>query len=284
MARKKRQGLLELLAAMPWPAGVVLALAAFFVIRFGFPWHVGRPGNDSAIALAKGLAEGPAPIFAWFALLVCWFGAGLSYLKQRQRAQLFDDQARNLKLTSLGWRQFERLVAEWFHREGYRVVEAGGGGPDGGIDLKVRKGERVEIVQCKQWRQRQVAVATVREMWGLLHHHQADAVWIFCIGTFTPDAAAFAAGKPLRLVTGTELGGLIKQTGTSPTPPCPLPAARACAERGDSGVSDQRRKAERAEQQAHQKLLSGLRVLPEPPRNATHALLVTHRGVTGRRI
>ncbi|MBW8367775.1 MAG: restriction endonuclease [Arenimonas sp.] len=229
MARKKRQGALDLLAALPWPVGILLGVASFLAIRFCIPWYFNRSGNEVAIALGKGLADGPVLFWAWIALLVCWVGAGLSFLKQRQRARLFDDQVRNLGLASLDWRQFERLVAEWFHRQGYRVEETGGGGPDGGIDLTLRKDGRVELVQCKQWRRRQVAVATVREMWGLLQHHKADAVWIVCIGEFTPDAAAFAAGKPIRLVTGRELGGLMQQMAASPALPHLAPEAALAA-------------------------------------------------------
>ncbi len=218
MARKRREGWLDVVAALPWPVGIALGVAAFVAIRFGVPWYFNRPGSDIAVALSKGLAEGPVLIFSWMALLLCWVGAGLSYVRQRQRAELFDTQAKNLQLSSLDWRQFERLVAEWFHRQGYQVAETGGGGPDGGIDLMLRKDGRFELVQCKQWRRRQVTVSTIREMWGLLQHHKADAVWIVCIGEFTSDAAAFAAGKPIRLVTGRELGLLMQQMGAAPAP------------------------------------------------------------------
>jgi restriction system protein len=212
---------MDVIAALPWQAGVVLGLIAFTAIRFGLPWYFHRPGSDIAIALSKGFAEGPALILSWVALLMCWLGAGASYLSQRKRAELFDAQASNLQLSSLNWRQFERLVAEWFHRRGYRVEETGGGGADGGIDLILRKDGRTEIVQCKHWRRQQVAVATVREMWGLMQHHKADAVWIVCTGNFTHDAAAFAAGKPIRLVDGKALGEMMKPmvASAAPVPP-----------------------------------------------------------------
>lgn len=241
MARQKKASWIDVIALFPWQVGVLTGIGAFMAIRIGVPWYFERSGNDIAMALGKGLAEGPVLVFSWMALLLCWVGAGLSFLKQRQRARLFEGQAKNLELSSLDWRQFERLVAEWFHRQGYKVVETGGGGPDGGIDLIIRKDGRTEIVQCKQWRRRQVPVATVREMWGLMQHHRADAVWIVCLGEFTPDAAVFAAGKSIRLVTGKQLGELVQKaaapaesrTTTSPPPetavaPAPDPATRVC--------------------------------------------------------
>jgi restriction system protein len=223
VAHRQRNIGLDAISAMPWPAGIILGLTAFAAIRYGIPWYLANSGSDLATAFGKGLAGGPILVFSWLALVMCWLAACMSFFRQRQRALLFDTQARHLELSALNWRDFERLVAEWFHRQGFQVEESGGGGPDGGLDLILRKDGRTEIVQCKHWRRRQVSVTTVREMWGLLAHHKADAVWIVCTGTFTPDAAAFAAGKPIRLVTGAELGAMIQ-------PVAGLPARSAATE------------------------------------------------------
>lgn len=220
MAARRQTTGLEALAAMPWPVGIGLGIAGFLLIRYGIPWYFSQEDSGISKALGQGLANGPVQVFSWVALSICWLGAGLSFIKQRQRADLFDVQSKNLELSALSWRQFESLVAEWFHRQGYRVVETGGGGADGGIDLILRKEGRKELVQCKHWKRRQVTVTTVREMWGLLQHHQAQRVWIVCTGEFTADAAAFAAGKPIRLVTGAELGSLMDEikSGAEPAP------------------------------------------------------------------
>ncbi|TNJ34832.1 restriction endonuclease [Arenimonas terrae] len=220
MAARRRTSGLEALAAMPWPVGIGLGIAGFLLVRYGAPWYFSQDSSAISKAFAQGLANGPVQVFSWVVLLICWLGAGLSYIKQRQRARLFDAQSKTLELSALSWRQFESLVAEWFHRQGYQVVETGGGGPDGGIDLILRKGGRKELVQCKHWKRRQVSVTTVREMWGLLQHHQADGVWIVCTGEFTADAATFAAGKPVHLVTGAQLGSLMQEisAGAQPSP------------------------------------------------------------------
>jgi restriction system protein len=101
-------------------------------------------------------------------------------------------------------------VGESFRRRGYLVEETGLGGKDGGIDLIVRKNGRTELVQCKHWKSQQVGASTVREMWGLVDHHRADGVSIFCIGDFTPDAAAFAEGKAIELIDGGQLLELVR--------------------------------------------------------------------------
>src|SRR5690606_1561061 len=72
------------------------------------------------------------------------------------------------------------------------------------------KDGRRTLVQCKQWKRQQVGVSVVREMAGLLTHHQAHAVKIACIGGFTPDAEAFAHGKPIELIGGEQLLEMIQ--------------------------------------------------------------------------
>ena len=44
---------------------------------------------------------------------------------------------------------------------GFSVAETGGGGADGGIDLKLKKGGEIFLVQCKQWRAYKVSVNIV---------------------------------------------------------------------------------------------------------------------------
>jgi restriction system protein len=70
-----------------------------------------------------------------------------------------------------------------------------------------------------------VAVATVREMWGLLAHHGADGIKIVCVGDYTPDARRFAAGKTIELITGQELVTLVREVQQA-CPPAQDPIAR----------------------------------------------------------
>jgi hypothetical protein len=80
----------------------------------------------------------------------------------------------------------------------------------------VRRGGRKELVQCKQWKTRCVSAPTVREMWGLVDHHRADAVHIVCIGDFTPDAMAFARGKAIELIGGKRLLEMVREVQRNP--------------------------------------------------------------------
>ncbi len=219
MARRKESGL-DILASMPWPAGVILGLVAFWVIRYGLGMYFSAQGGQLLRPLGQLLSSGAYTPLAWLALGLCWIGAAASFFKSRHRKALLDTQTGLDSLSAMDWRQFEMLVGEAFRRRGYEVEETGLGGADGGIDLILRKNGRTELVQCKQWRTRQVKVPIVREMWGLAAHHHADGVKIVCVGDYTADAAAFAKGKDIELINGAQLLGLVRdvQTHTHPEP------------------------------------------------------------------
>lgn len=202
-----KQNLATALAAQPWPITAVLGVAGFFAIGDGIRiWLV-----HSAPLFAQALAQGDTlRLFAWGWLLLCLGAAAASYLRQARRRRLLDTRDSLQSLAETGWRNFERLVGEAFRRQGYSVEETGLGGPDGGIDLILRKDGLRTLVQCKQWKRQQVGVAIVREMYGLMAHHQAAAVKIVTTGSFTRDASNFVAGKPIELVSGEQLLRMIQ--------------------------------------------------------------------------
>src|SRR6185312_2908357 len=223
MARRK-QGGFELIASMPWPVGVVFGIIAFVGVRYGIGWYLSSSGNQFLVPLGKAVNGGATTILAWTLLGICWVAAFASFIARRQRGPLLETQTGLESLRAMNWRQFEMLVGEAFRRQGYRIEETGLGGADGGIDLRLSKNGKSTLVQCKQWRSQRVDVKIVREMYGLLTHHGADAVKIVAIGDFTPDARQFAQGKPLELIHGEALLALVRavqsttQVAADPTP------------------------------------------------------------------
>ncbi|KTF36493.1 restriction endonuclease [Xanthomonas vesicatoria] len=207
MGRRKKQAGFEALAALPWPVGFVMGIVAYLVVRYGIGWWFSHQSG----MLSQGFAQQSSGMFAplaWTLLGVCWLAALFSYLRTRSRRRFLETRTSLESLAAGGWRQFEQLVGEAFRRQGYSVEETGLGGPDGGIDLILRKDGRrtlVQCKQCKQWKRQQVGVSVVREMYGLLAHHQAHSVKIACIGTYTKDAQRFAQGKPIELIDGEQL-------------------------------------------------------------------------------
>lgn len=244
MAGRGKKGGFEVLAGLPWPAGIVAGVVGFIAIHHVLPWWLTKHNGPLAVGLGAQLGNILAPL-AWLLLGLCWMAALASYLGSRRRRRLLDSRDSLESLASGSWAQFEQLVGEAFRRHGYTVEETGLGGADGGIDLILRKRGQKVLVQCKQWRSRQIGVSVVREMAGLLAHHHADAVKIVCIGTFTRDAEAFAAGKPMELIGGDELLGMIravqKPAASRVEPqlepaPCP-PQAAACRRCGSALVA-----------------------------------------------
>jgi restriction system protein len=209
MARRRKSGL-DFIASLPWPVGIGLGLLAYLGLRYGVGLYFKYAGGALLQSAGDQALGGIFSPLAWLALVLCWIGAAISFFGSRQRRRLLEVQSGLDSIAAIPWRQFEMLVGEAFRRQGYSVQETGLGGADGGIDLILRKGGRTELVQCKQWQTRQVNVSVVREMWGLVTHHSASGAKIVCSGSFTPDAAKFAAGKPIELVTGETLLALIK--------------------------------------------------------------------------
>ena len=103
------------------------------------------------------------------------------------------------------------MVGELYRRQGYAVALCSGDGADGGVDLRLRKDGQTTLVQCKHWKAYKVGVSTARELFGILVAEQAAHALLVTTGHFTPDAQAFAAGKPLTLMDGTRLQRLIRQ-------------------------------------------------------------------------
>ena len=204
MAKRTKSGF-EQVAAMPWWIGIVLGLLGYIAIRHGIGWYLASTNNLYLSGLGKVAATGIYAPLGWILLVGCWIAALLSFIGRSRRRQLLDRQTSIDSLRQMSWRQFEQLAGEAFRRQGYAVEETGLGGADGGIDLILRKNGKTTLVQCKQWQNWQVGVKVVREMYGLLMHHQAAAVKIVALGDYTSEARRFAQGKPIELIHGGEL-------------------------------------------------------------------------------
>ena len=55
-------------------------------------------------------------------------------------------------------------------------------------------------------------MSTARELFGILAAEKAERAGLVATGRITPNALSFAAGKPLELVDGTRLQGLVEQS------------------------------------------------------------------------
>jgi restriction system protein len=85
------------------------------------------------------------------------------------------------------------------------------------VDLLLYSGGRKTVVQCKRWRTSQVGVSPVRELYGVMVAEVAARAIFVTAGSYTPDAIAFARGKPIELVDGSALSTLVD--GVQPSRP-----------------------------------------------------------------
>lgn len=269
MARRKKTStaddVVDLVAMLPWWVGVALALVLYLVLHriavrpVVVPTELGQMGESIVRSMWQALAMFGQYLLPFF----CLNGSAVSAIERHKRKTLVVDVAQSQAsdvLDRMSWQEFEMLVGEGFRLQGYKVVETGGGGPDGGIDLVLsragKNGNEKFLVQCKQWRAFKVGVDVVRELYGVMAARGATGGFVVTSGRFTDEAIQFADGRNVKLVDGPKLHGLIRQakagaqtavrkgpeaagrqaaTAQSATPNCPTcakPMTKRVAKRG----------------------------------------------------
>ncbi len=255
MAKSRKSGvdiLLDITARMPWWAGVVLAVVCYVVFHTLAQRPV-APTLQAGSAMGAAIVKGLATALQYVLPLIFLLGALASAFKRRQAAQLHDAAAGSADgMAQMSWREFETLAGEYFRRQGYSVLENGGGGPDGGVDLLLQKGKDRYLVQCKQWRAQRVGVQTVRELYGVMAAWRVAGGFVVTSGDYTEEARQFAQGREVQLVNGKALFTGIRaqstfqaaETQATPvaskpaadaTPDCPLCRARMVLRQARSG-------------------------------------------------
>jgi restriction system protein len=240
MARRKKtspaEDIMDLVAMLPWWAGVGLALVSYLLLHGVASQSVvaaTQPGQMGAM-LTQTLWKSIASVGQYLLPFICLAGAGMSAWRRKERTNLVADVAQSKAadaLDGMTWRQFEMLVGEGFRMQGYQVVETGGGGADGGVDLVLtrpgKSGGEKFLVQCKQWRAFRVGVDVVRELYGVMAARGATGGFVVTSGRFTDDAISFASGRNVTLVDGPKLHGLLRQAKAGVDHSAARPAAAA---------------------------------------------------------
>jgi restriction system protein len=105
-------------------------------------------------------------------------------------------------LDRIHWRNFERLVAEFFNKVGYHV-KLGPGTNDGGIDIRVwadhnsSEGPPLMLIQCKRYSKgNQVSVDTVKAFYSDVIHEEAG------VGLIATTSSLASGGKKVINVRG----------------------------------------------------------------------------------
>jgi restriction system protein len=151
-------------------------------------------------------------------------------------------------LRKMEWKQFELLAAAYYRALGFRP-ETIRCGADGGIDIKLFRGdssEAISLVQCKAWTSRPVGVKPVRELLGVMVNEEVKTGVFLTTSTYTAEAVAFAEGNKVALVNGEQFLAKIRAmpaemaaellqvatTGDWTTPSCPSCGIKMVAREG----------------------------------------------------
>lgn len=124
-------------------------------------------------------------------------------------------------LSRVDWASVESLLAMYYRGQGWQVEHCGTGAGgrcfDGGIDLKLRRGDEYVLVQSKHWNAKQVPHNDVHQLLGVMVNEGATGAILVSSGEFT--RAAIDAARKLghvQLVDGSALRDML---GPLPEPP-----------------------------------------------------------------
>lgn len=215
------EDMIVVVSKLPWWAGILLALVSYVVLHAFASSSVdtltgtGQMGNFMAKNFIKTLAMfGQIVIPLGFGI-----GALISGINGIRQKKLFEKVASRSgvgSLNEMSWEDFESLVSEYYRRNGFQVAREGGNGPDGGIDLVLRRESETYLVQCKQWKAYKVGVLPVREFYGVMASRGAAGGYFVTSGEYTNEALAFVKRLNLELIDGRKLREMIDVAQRSP--------------------------------------------------------------------
>ncbi|AGI26017.1 restriction endonuclease [Pseudomonas sp. ATCC 13867] len=230
MARRRRtsliEDLIEIASRLPWWVSLLIALGSWLVLhpiansQPEVPKDLHQMGQSVVGQLIRTFA-----FFGQFVLpavfVIGAIGAVLARAeRKRLRANVANARESGQTIDGISWREFEQLVGETFRRKGFTVIEKGGNGPDGGVDLVLHLGTDKYLVQCKQWKAINVGVTVIREFFGVMAAEGAAGGFVVSSGRYTAEAKAFAEGRNIQLVDGALLKRWISNRSTA-TPAAP---------------------------------------------------------------
>lgn len=231
MARKRKTtvmtDLVNIAALLPWWLALTLAPISYLILHeislqpiTGIAIADGEVKSIVAGEVKHAITSAITSIAKYFAPALFVMGALISCRKRSKRKGLFLSMKSDKPLAVLkqmSWQDFELLVGEYFRHKGFNVVENGGGGADGGIDLTVKKGGNTFIVQCKHWQSTNIPVNVVRETFGVMASKSAAGAFVVTSGDFTKQAIEFAmSNKAIFVINGAELAAMISGKKVTP--------------------------------------------------------------------
>ena len=126
-------------------------------------------------------------------------------------------------LSQVSWQDFEVLVANYYRDQGFDVMHCGNGTMGvrggGGVDLRMRRGDRLVLVQCRHESIHPVDAAAIERLLAVRDEDGAAEAIVVASGEFSADARRAAAEGGATLVDGVELRELLGGDRLEKLPP-----------------------------------------------------------------
>jgi restriction system protein len=138
------------------------------------------------------------------------------FVQAHNVAETLDDSS---NLAAMDWEDFEHLIRQLFEEEfssqggEVKITQAS---RDGGVDAVVFDPDPIRggkiVIQAKRYTNT-VSVSAVRDLFGTIHNEGANKGILVTTADYGPDAYDFAKGKPITLISGSELLYLLAKHG-----------------------------------------------------------------------
>ncbi|MCK6531275.1 restriction endonuclease [Myxococcota bacterium] len=134
--------------------------------------------------------------------------------------EVIDSVSEGTNLAAMDWEDFEHLIRQLFEREFSAAgaeVKVTRASRDGGVDAVILDPDPIRggkyVVQAKRYTNA-VGVAAVRDLYGTMINEGAVKGILVTTANFGADSYAFAKGKPITLIDGSNLLHMLHRHGT----------------------------------------------------------------------
>jgi restriction system protein len=107
------------------------------------------------------------------------------------------------------WRGFATDLEKAFSAQGYAVTQLSGGSSSNGADLRLVKNDQITLVSAKRYKAATHGAEPLRELSAAMVKAAAGRGVYISLGEVTDQAASFARGQGIELLSGQRLGALL---------------------------------------------------------------------------
>jgi restriction system protein len=200
---RKDLNIIDFLVQIPWWVSVTLSASFYLLLKFLVPFFETQSTLVNEVHVSLG------PVFAPVVALAFLAPISFSLLKSNRRKKLVALKEEIQAIQELSWQQFKELVANAYRGKGYTIMESSTFTTDPSVDLVLRKGANIYLVQCRYWQNRKLGRREARNLFSLMHDKQASGVFLLTTGIFTNEARHYALGRPINLIDGIALVELL---------------------------------------------------------------------------